>query len=299
MNPFTIVAPPLGWLLAQFYGFIPNYGVAIIGLTILVNLILFPLTLKQTRSMKAMTEMQPEIKRLQKEFKQDRKELNKELMGLYQERGINPAAGCLPLILQMPVWFALFSVLRTGTRVDEATGAMELTTGHIPATSKLAEAILTGNTKFLSMDLGLSPQTVFSTEGIVAALPYIVLVLIVAVTGWYQTRQTMSRRKDLPATDPKQRQQQQSMQMIGKIMGPMLGVFSWFWPTGLVVYFASSNLFRVGQQAFIFRLDDKGDGTGSGTTQPNSGSNGGNTSPESNDPKRSPHASKKRKGRRR
>ena len=287
MNPFTIMAPPLGWLLALFYGIIPNYGVAIIVLTIAVNLVLFPLTLKQTRSMKAMTELQPEIKRLQKEFKADRQELNQELMALYKDRGVNPAAGCLPLLLQMPVWFALFSVLRTSTRVDEATGVLELTTGHIPEDSNLATAILEGNTRFLSMDLGVSPQFVFSMEGIVAALPYIVLVLIVGVTGWYQSRQTMARRSDVPTNDPKQQQQQQSMQLIGKIMGPMLGVFSWFWPTGLVVYFASSNIFRVGQQAMIFRLDEGGDDSGNGAKRSKGSPDGGDASAE---PKRSgPH----------
>ena len=298
MNPFTILAPPLGWLLALFYSFIPNYGVAIIILTLMVNLVLFPLTLKQTRSMKAMQELQPEIKRLQKEYKADRQELNEQLMALYKERGVNPAAGCLPLLLQMPVWFALFSVLRTESKVDEDTGALELSTGHIPADSNLADAILEGNTKFLTMDLSLSPQSVFSSS-IVDAIPYIVLVLIVAGTGYYQSRQTMARRSNTASpNDPKQAQQQQQMQLIGKIMGPLLGVFSWFWPTGLVVYFATSNIFRIGQQAVIFSLDDD-DGSGNGAKTLDTAPDGGSES----EPKRtgpSPHASKKRKkGRRR
>lgn len=299
MNPFTILAPPLGWLLSLFYSVIPNYGVAIIVLTIAVNLVLFPLTLKQTRSMKAMQELQPEIKRLQKEYKADRQELNTELMALYKERGVNPAAGCLPLILQMPVWFALFSVLRTSAAEDAETGALMLSTNHIPADSTLADAILEGNTKFLSMDLGVSPQSVFSIEGIVAALPYIVLVLIVAGTGWYQTRQTMARRSPTQHADAKQAQQQQQMQVIGKIMGPMLGVFSWFWPTGLVVYFASSNIFRVGQQALIFRLDDDGDKGGDGAKRAKDAPDG-DAAGETPQKGPSPHASKKRKkGRRR
>ena len=71
MNPFTILAPPLGQLLTWLYDFVPNYGVGIIILTLMVSLLLFPLTLKQTRSMKAMQEIQPEVKKLQKEYKDD------------------------------------------------------------------------------------------------------------------------------------------------------------------------------------------------------------------------------------
>ena len=102
----------LGSVLAFFYGLIPDYGIAIILLTVAVSLLLFPLTLKQTRSMRKMQEIQPEIKRLQKEHKGNREELNQELMALYKEKGVNPAAGCLPLLAQMPIWFALFQVLR-------------------------------------------------------------------------------------------------------------------------------------------------------------------------------------------
>ena len=122
-------------------------------LTLVVSLLLFPLTLKQTRSMRAMQEIQPEVKRLQKELKGDREELNKELMALYQEKGVNPAAGCLPLLAQMPIWFALFQVLRVD--VDEEG---KLSPDVIPPDSDLAGALLAGDTSFLGMDLSLSPS---------------------------------------------------------------------------------------------------------------------------------------------
>ena len=112
MNPWNLLLDLLGGVLNFFYQIIPNLGIAIIFLTLAISLVLFPLTLKQTRSMKAMQEIQPEVKRLQKELKGDKEELNKQLMALYQERGVNPAAGCLPLIVQMPILFGLFSVLR-------------------------------------------------------------------------------------------------------------------------------------------------------------------------------------------
>lgn len=295
MNPFTVLAPPLGWLISVFYQVIPNYGVAIIFLTLAVSFALFPLTLKQTRSMKAMQEIQPEIKRLQKEYKHDRQELNQQLMALYQERNVNPAAGCLPLLIQMPVWFALFSVLRT-TPTTADDGTVGLSTGYIPENSPLADAILDGKTSFLSMDLSLSPNEVFSAEGFVSVLPYAVLVLVVMASGYYQQWQTTRKRNaNETAKTQQQLQQQQGMQAAMKIMPLVFGVISWVWPTGLVLYFAVSNLFRVGQQAVILRLDEE-------TEESKSRETGPAVETERDSAKRSgpsPHASKKRKKRRR
>jgi len=103
----------LGAVVSFFYGLVPNLGVAIILLTVAVGVVLFPLTLKQTRSMRAMQVLQPELKRLQKEYAGDKPGLQQATLALYKQRGVNPAAGCLPLLLQMPVWFALFQVLQS------------------------------------------------------------------------------------------------------------------------------------------------------------------------------------------
>ncbi|MCM1992354.1 membrane protein insertase YidC [Oceanirhabdus seepicola] len=95
---------------------IPNpnisYGLAIIVLTIIVRLLLLPLTLKQTKSMSKMTEIQPELKKLQDKYKNDPQRLNQETMKLYKENGANPMSGCLPLLIQMPIIIALFTVFR-------------------------------------------------------------------------------------------------------------------------------------------------------------------------------------------
>jgi YidC/Oxa1 family membrane protein insertase len=103
----------LGAVVSFFYGLVPNLGVAIILLTVAVGLVLFPLTLKQTRSMRGMQLLAPELKRLQKEYAGDKPALQQATLALYKERGINPAAGCLPMLLQMPVWFALYQVLQS------------------------------------------------------------------------------------------------------------------------------------------------------------------------------------------
>lgn len=291
MNPFTILAPPLGNLLSILYDVWPhNYGLAIILLTLLVSLVLFPLTLKQTRSMKSMQEIQPEIKRLQKEYKNDREELNKQMMALYQERGINPAAGCLPLILQMPIWFALYRVFRVAPSVADPTVLNPDTI--IPANSNLARALLdhsNSSTSFLSLDMLQSPSKAVS-EGLGTAIPAILLVLIVVASSFYQIYQTNRRTKN--TTQPVDSKQGQQMQMVSRIMPLFMGFISWGFPMGLVLYFAVSNLFRVGQQAVIFRMDGDGgdDSKGKAVNDP----------PE--DPKPSgpsPNASKKRSRRRR
>ncbi|QGP91932.1 Membrane protein insertase YidC 2 [Neomoorella glycerini] len=92
---------------------IPNYGLAIILFTILVKVILFPLTYRQLRSMKRMQEIQPKIQELQKKYKSNPQKAQQAMMELYQKEGVNPLGGCLPLLVQMPVLFALFSALRT------------------------------------------------------------------------------------------------------------------------------------------------------------------------------------------
>ena len=291
MNPWTLLLQGLGWLLAFFYSIIPDYGIGIILLTIVVSLLLFPLTLKQTRSMKAMQEIQPEVKRLQKELKGDREELNKQLMALYQERGVNPAAGCLPLIAQMPIWFALFRVLRLNV-VDgklDPDNLIPLSDGSI---GNLHRALLDGNTDFVGMDLLDSPSSAVS-QGIVEALPYLVLVLLVIVFGYYQQYQTTRRRKDEKDPNP----QAQGMQTAMKIMPLFLGFISWGFPTGLVLYFAVSALFRIGQQALILRLDERDEGGDGGIAR------GAVEIPEQPEGPKSrgpaPNTSKKRKPRRR
>lgn len=102
----------LGALVAGFYSLIPSYGLAIILLTIAVRLVLLPLTVRQTRSMQAMQRLQPKVKELQRKYKGNRQKLNEELMKLYKEHQVNPLGGCLPLLLQAPVFIALFAVLQ-------------------------------------------------------------------------------------------------------------------------------------------------------------------------------------------
>lgn len=231
----------LGSTLSFFYDLVPNFGVSIILLTITISILLFPLTLKQTRSMKGMQEIQPEVKRLQKELKGDRERLNQELMALYKERGVNPAGGCLPMIVQLPIWFALFRVLRSPG--DFVPAGSDLFTKLAPEGADAA---------FLGTNLLISPSDAVSMDGVVSSIPYLILILLVVATGYYQQRQTMARSKSNADQPP----QMQQMQTVMKVLPVVFGVISWSFPTGLVVYFAVSQMFRIGQQALILKMDE-------------------------------------------
>ncbi|MBA7539462.1 Membrane protein insertase YidC [subsurface metagenome] len=133
---------------------IASYGIVIILLTIIVRLILTPLTITQTRSMARMQKIQPQLKELQKKYKDDKQKLQQETMAFYKENNVNPLAGCLPLILQMPVFFALFQTLRNPT--DKVTSVVN-------------------NFKFLWMDLD-KPD------------PYYILVILMVATMFLSTK---------------------------------------------------------------------------------------------------------------
>ena len=279
MNPWQALLDVIGGVLNFFYQIIPSLGIAIILLTLVIALLLFPLTLKQTRSMKAMQEIQPQVKALQKELKGDREELNKQLMELYKEKGVNPAAGCLPMIVQMPIWFGLFRVLRSPDEYIEISNGETL------------------NSTFLGMDLTQSPSDVvpglISSGDILGAIPYILLIIAIVAAGFYQQMQMTARRKD---DGQPQQGAAQSMQTAMKIMPLFFGFISWTLSAGLGIYFATSNIFRIGQQALIFRMDaEKGDGDGKQPALPETPSDQGDEG--STGP--SPNASKKRNRRRR
>lgn len=108
---FSFLCHPLLWLLKMFYNLVGNYGIAIIFLTIVIKIVLLPLTQKSMRSMKEMTKLKPLMDDLKKRCGDDKQRLNQEMMKLYKTHKVNPMGGCLPMLLQMPIWFALYRML--------------------------------------------------------------------------------------------------------------------------------------------------------------------------------------------
>ena len=240
--------------LAFFYDLWPSYGGAIALLTLVIMLVLSPLSIKSTRSMIKMQRVQPELKRLQAQYKGDREALNREMMAFYQANNINPFSSCLPMLLQMPVFIILYRILSGLTKRDDEGF---FTPGYISEDSAMYEA-LDGTKKMLSwgIDLSRSALQQLQDEGVGTALPYMVLVVLVAATAWYQQRQIAGRNPNA-AANPQQ-------QMIGKIMPFIFVPITISIPAGVVIYFVVSNLVRIGQQALVTKLEF-GEG-GSGNT---------------------------------
>ena len=248
----------IAWLLSAFYSLVPDLGVAIILLTFAVMLLLFPLTQKQAKSMIAMQRVQPEVKKLQAKYKNDRQKLNEEMMKFYQEQKINPLAGCLPLLLQLPIFFALFNVLRDAQKYVPKDGALfnDLCNGFgklcgNDATASQARELgfdkgdtIVHHLGFLDVDfLDLQLSATDSHGSIFDALPYFVLVGLVILCGFLQTRQSQKRT---PAAN-------KQMGMVMRILPIFFGLISLQFPAGLVLYFFVSSLWRLGQQEVIFR----------------------------------------------
>ena len=123
---FGFISRPLFYFLKWIYHYIPNYGWAIVVMTIIINTVLFPLKVKSWRSMQKMQKVQPEIKSIQEKYKKyamrdpRKQEMNKEVMAVYQREGVSPMGGCLPMLLQMPIWFALYSMLNATIELRHA-----------------------------------------------------------------------------------------------------------------------------------------------------------------------------------
>jgi YidC/Oxa1 family membrane protein insertase len=254
-------------ILAFFYSLVPNYAIAIVMLTLLVMIVVTPLTLKGTRSMMVMQQLQPEMRKIQTKYKDDRQKLNEELLKFYKEHNINPLGGCLPLLVQAPIFLVLYQVLRGLTRRAPSLGydggwsigQFGLGNGpssapgvervfdpaYVDRSTELYQDLHTSTTmKAFGIDLSQSASQALDS-GLLSASPYLTLIAIVAVTGFVQQRQIQGRNPNA-AVNPQQ-------QMIMKILPIFLPVISFGLPAGLVLYFVVSNLYRIGQQAFISR----------------------------------------------
>jgi YidC/Oxa1 family membrane protein insertase len=334
--------------LTAFYAVVPSLGLAIILLTILVRLILLPLSIKQTRSMREMQRIQPEVKKLQQKHKGDRQKMNEELMALYKEHGVNPFGGCAPLLLQFPVLIGLFYVIRTPLKyMGFAPPNVALPRGLVAApadfvarnvsgvleslqNSRLAQDLVEHAVRvndFLGIHLNCSASGILRPlsasalnqapdatrelaqscgSGLGSAAPYLVFVLLMGFTTWYQQKQMQAKQ------DPNNPQAAQ-MQMFAKIMPVMLMFFAFSFPTGVVLYWLTTNVWTIGQQRMMFKVAPPvtgGPGKGDTArpdkeaTKPQTGkpARGAPTNPSgestSDAPKARPHPSSKKKKRR-
>jgi len=235
---FEIFAKSLAW----FYTLVPNYAAAIALLTLAVMVVTTPFTLKGTRSMIQMQALQPEMRRLQIKYKDDRQKLNEELMAFYKANNLNPLGGCLPLLLQLPIFWILFRIVRGLVHNPHGKGFQPQ---YLDKASKLYEHLHNAHhMRSFGLDLAQSASSELR-RGFSHGVAPLVLVAVVALTSYWQQRQIQGRNPNAEV-NPQQ-------QMLMRIMPLMFVVFAFIEPTALVVYFIVSNLYRVGMQAYITR----------------------------------------------
>jgi YidC/Oxa1 family membrane protein insertase len=251
---FQSLVHGMGQLLAYFYSLIPNYGIAIIMLTILVRALMIPLAIKQAHSMRAnrgnqekIRKLAPEVKKIKEKYKDDRQRQYEEQKKLYAEHDVNMLGGlggCLPLLLQMPIFMAMYMLLQG---CDQLIGSRNCVPGmHIPHDSPLYTAIVERTASFLGANLEFRPAEVYAASGVLGAWPYLVLVVVMGVTTWSQSQLMIKMQ---PAPDPQFAQTQKIMRW----MPLMLVVFSWNFPAGLILYWAATNTWTIGQQYVLLK----------------------------------------------
>lgn len=235
------------WLLSAFYSLVPNYAFAIAMLTLTVFVALFPVTLKQTRSMLAMARLQPEVARLKKEHKGDSKALMEAQQALFAREGVNPAASCLPMFLQMPIYIILWQVLSGLTRkTAEGTPSPK----YLEHDSRLYQDIVDGGGELVSFGVDLAKAALAGPHAsFLAALPFFALAAIAGVTQYVQVKRSQGRNPNPNAEQPP------GMALMTRVIPVMTLVSGLMFPAGLALYFVVSNLFRIAQQEAMYRWD--------------------------------------------
>lgn len=231
----AIVYQPLYNALIGIYDIIPDLGIAIIILTVIIRIALLPLSKKSIESQKKMQEIQPELKKLQEKYKDDKQRQSRELMAFYKKNKVNPASGCLPLIIQLIILIALYRVFIAGINFD----------GH----NELLYSFISnpGEIKTISFGfLDISKRNIF-------------LAIISAGLQFWQTKMIMKKNdaKEAPKKDKDTEPNfgaimQQQMLYIGPILTLIIGLQ---FPAGLPLYWIVTTLFMIGQQYLILKKE--------------------------------------------
>jgi YidC/Oxa1 family membrane protein insertase len=252
LNPFY---EAVAWVLTRLHGILAvpfgynsgwSWALAIIILVVLMRLILVPLFVKQMHSQRKMAALAPQVAALRKKYKNDKQTMNQEVMKLYQENGANPLAGCLPLVVQLPVFFALFSVLRAVAEGQTKYGLTEREVysaqhAHI-LWATIADRIVTSP---------LPPWHRAPGVPVSAMIEIGVVVLISATTTFLTVRQSVKRGIGQVGQDPNNPMANSQKYMM--YIAPLFALSGLYWQFGLVMYWVTTNLWTLGQQYVLFR----------------------------------------------
>jgi YidC/Oxa1 family membrane protein insertase len=254
VNPLNYLYEAVGWVFTHIYDVLKpvlgptsgwTWALSIVILVILMRLIMVPLFIKQMHTTRAMSSLQPQMAALRKKYKNDRQTLNQETMKLYQEAGVNPLMGCLPMVLQLPLFFALFSVLRAIADWKPGTTPAYGLPLHMVQSAKVAEIF--GAHLY---DKVLFTSSITHGVPLHAKIVIFCAVLVSMVTTFLTIRQSQKRGM-MPAATP-DNPMASSQKYMTYIM-PFFALTGLYWPFGLVMYWVTTNLWTLGQQYILGR----------------------------------------------
>ena len=245
---YAISAVLLTWhKLFSVLGLDPDGGLAwalsIIGLTVTIRAALIPLFVKQIKSSRNMQLIQPKVKELQKKYGHDRERLAQETMNLYRESGTNPFASCLPILLQMPIFFTLFRLLDQAAKKGTAHGFLNSDLARSFGQSQIFGSLPIKESFWKARTWGETPN---------ATVMIVALVLVIAMTATTFTTQRQLMSKNMPAdalTGPYAQQQK----MLLYVLPVTFGLGGVAFPIGVLLYWTTSNLWTMGQQFYVIR----------------------------------------------
>ena len=265
MKPFY---EAVAWLVVHIHsGLAPVFGknsgaswaLAIVLLTVAMRLLLFPLFVKQIRNQRAMQLLQPKMKELQAKYKNDKEKLNQEMMALWREHGANPFAGCLPLLLQIPVFIALFRVLNSikpegdCTNVD-AAGCFH---GHYGISPDLvhsaAIAKVFGVPISAAFDSSHHTLSLLGASGTTVKIVTVVMIVLMGASTFFTQRQLMARNSANGGDNTMAQQQK----ILLYVLPLSFAIFGYRFPMGVLLYWLTTNFWSMGQQAIVIRRMDR------------------------------------------
>ncbi|AVH57676.1 MULTISPECIES: membrane protein insertase YidC [Streptomyces] len=247
---FSFITTPVSWIIVQFhsvYGAIfgPDtgwaWGLSIVSLVILIRICLIPLFVKQIKATRAMQTLQPEMKKIQERYKNDKQRQSEEMMKLYKESGTNPLSSCLPILAQSPFFFALYHVLNsiaTGKTIgfidDQLLGSARQ--AHIVG-APLAAKFTDSADKVAQLGASVTDVRVITA----------IMIVLMSASQFYTQRQLMTKNVDTTVKTPFMQQQK----MLMYIFPVMFAVFGINFPVGVLVYWLTTNVWTMGQQMYV------------------------------------------------
>ncbi|MFF9770229.1 membrane protein insertase YidC [Streptomyces sp. NPDC014636] len=249
---FSFITTPVSWVIVQFhavYGAIfgPNtgwaWGLAIVSLVILIRICLIPLFVKQIKATRAMQTLQPEMKKIQERYKNDKQRQSEEMMKLYKDSGTNPLSSCLPILAQSPFFFALYHVLNgiaSGKKIGVINDSLleSARQAHIFG-APLAAKFKDGADTIHALGASVTDVRVVT----------VIMIVMMSASQFYTQRQLMTKNVDTTVKTPFMQQQK----MLMYVFPVMFAVFGINFPVGVLVYWLTTNVWTMGQQMYVIR----------------------------------------------